>query len=77
MDRLDSEISYLMQRHTDSQKLSLWNQLKDLAVAGRWDALLAQSRSNPGDRFAVEASMIAMVHLQLSNPQKLADLLAE
>lgn len=77
MNRLDSEISYLMQRHTDSQKLSLWNQLKDLAVAGRWDALLAQSRSNPGDRFAVEASVIAMVHLQLSNPQNLADLMTE
>lgn len=74
-ERLILEIGQVMLRQNDNQKLALMNQLKDMAAGGRWDDLLKLSRSAPEDSFANEGSVIALVHLRLSSPEKLAGLM--
>lgn len=74
-ERLILEIGQVMLRQNDNQKLALWNQLKDMAVGGRWEDLLKISRSTPEDKFAKEGGVIALVHLQLSDPDDLAKIM--
>jgi len=71
MDRLNIEIAQFMAKQSESQRLALWNQLKDLAVGGKWADLLKTARHIPDDRFAAEASVIAMVHLIESDEHEL------
>jgi hypothetical protein len=74
-ERLSLEIGQVMLRQGENQKLILWNQLKDLAVGGRWFDVIKISASSSNDRFAQEAAIVALVHLQLSDPSKLADIM--
>lgn len=74
-ERLILEIGQVMLRQNDNQKLALWNQLKDMAVGGRWEDLLKISRATPEDKFAKEGGVIALVHLQLSDPDNLAKIM--
>jgi|GEM_PF-3971632 len=74
-ERLILEIGQVMLRQNDNQKLALMNQLKDMAVGGRWEDLLKLSRSASDDKFAKEGSVIALVHLKLSSPEKLAGIM--
>jgi hypothetical protein len=74
-EKLSQEIGQVMLRQEENQKLTLLNQLKDLAVGGRWHDVLRISGSTPGDRFAQAAAIVALAHLQLSDPDKLADIM--
>ncbi len=74
-ERLSLEIGQVMLRQGENQKLTLLNQLKDLAVGGRWYDVLKIAASASNDRFAQEAAIVALVHLQLSDPSKLADIM--
>jgi hypothetical protein len=74
MDKINIEIGQLMLRQGSSEKLSDWNQLKDLAVGGRWKELFVLSSENKNDSFAVEANTISMIHLQLNDPEELKTL---
>jgi hypothetical protein len=71
MDKINIEIGQLMLRQGSSEKLSDWNQLKDLAVGGRWKELFVLSSEIKNDSFAVEANTISMIHLQLNDPEEL------
>jgi hypothetical protein len=73
MDRINVEIGQLMLRQGDSKKLALWNQLRDLAVGGRWNSLLDISKTNEDDSFAREASIIALLHLHINDPEFLRE----
>jgi hypothetical protein len=74
-ERLGLEIGQVMLRQGENQKLILWNQLKDLAVGGRWYDVIEIAASASNDRFAQEAAIVALVHLQLSDPSKLAEIM--
>lgn len=74
-ENLSLEIGQVMLRQGENQKLSLWNQLKDMAVGGRWEDLLKIALSAPDDKFAQEAAIIALVHLHSSDPDKLASMM--
>lgn len=70
-ERLNQEVAQLMLKSSDNQKLTLLNQLKDSTLSGRWEDLLRISLAHQDERLAFEASIMAIVHLQWSNPQLL------
>lgn len=76
-DNINVEIGQLMLKQGDSRQLGLWNQLKELAVGGRWKDLLTVALTAPEDRFAQEAALIAMAHLKLNDSSDLKNFFVE
>ena len=76
-ENINIEIGQLMLKQGDSRKLGLWNQLKDLAVGGRWKDLLTVSLTAPDDEFAQEAAIIALTHLKLNDSTDLKQFFVE
>ncbi|MFP5490331.1 MAG: hypothetical protein ACLGG0_02435 [Bacteriovoracia bacterium] len=68
-ERLNQEVAQMMLKSSDNQKLTLLNQLKDSMLGGRWEELLKISLVHQDERLAFEASIMAMVHLQWTDPQ--------
>lgn len=76
-DNINLEIGQLMLKQGDSRQLGLWNQLKELAVGGRWMDLLKVSVASPQDEFAQEAAIIALTHLKLNDSTELNQFFVE
>lgn len=76
-DNINVEIGQLMLKQGDSRQLGLWNQLKELAVGGRWLDLLKVSLASPQDEFAQEAAIIALTHLKLNDSTELKQFFVE
>lgn len=68
-ERHNQEVAQLILKSSDNQKLTLLNQLKDSMLAGRWEELLKISLLHQDERLAFEATIMALVHLQWSDPQ--------